>query len=386
MVLEELAAQQAVKYTQKHDAAVRALDALQEITPWPFAMRLGPPDTERMREHWRTEWRTVVDVIPTSESALREAAFREANGLAPGKVQEGGKAVKSGFRDTAIWMSAVEYARAHSDESVYFVSSNTKDFGDGQPQSYRAPMSDDVDALKNFVHLTSLDDVVGRFTAPADVDRKRIDQALQRAAVSEAMQDAVRKAHEVNSPYEATVAMGFGQRTMTDVIRTLLDKVTVVPMDVRDIEAYKIGEHEWCTTTVRWLVGGQTVTPGGFRAVGAAWETRVLLTVSADDSASSGLTVLRSWPFTPVTHEEFTSLKLPHITQVAAHAALWRKLLQDRVSELQAVLTDSAVAEATTKMKWLEGSQLLVVACPHCSTLNKRGVDRECMVCSLPLD
>ncbi|GAB3004540.1 hypothetical protein GCM10023080_082730 [Streptomyces pseudoechinosporeus] len=36
-----------------------------------------------------------------------------------------------GGRDAAIWLTAVEYAREHPEETVYFVSRNTKDFGDG---------------------------------------------------------------------------------------------------------------------------------------------------------------------------------------------------------------------------------------------------------------
>ncbi|MFD5522509.1 hypothetical protein [Streptomyces sp. NPDC127066] len=52
-------------------------------------------------------------MIPTSETALREAAFREANGLAPCKIQDGGRSAKTGFRDAAIWLSTIEYAREH---------------------------------------------------------------------------------------------------------------------------------------------------------------------------------------------------------------------------------------------------------------------------------
>ncbi|MGW3728328.1 PIN domain-containing protein [Streptomyces sp. NPDC000851] len=83
-------------------------------------------------------------MIETSESALREA-----NGVAPCKVNDGGKQTKTGFRDTAIWMSAIEYARINPEETVYFVSSNTRDFGDGT--AYPDPMDQDVKTVSYVV-------------------------------------------------------------------------------------------------------------------------------------------------------------------------------------------------------------------------------------------
>lgn len=51
MVLEELAAQQAVKYWQKYEAAVQAIEALDQNTPWKVPTVLGDYDPERVRKH-----------------------------------------------------------------------------------------------------------------------------------------------------------------------------------------------------------------------------------------------------------------------------------------------------------------------------------------------
>jgi hypothetical protein len=70
---------------------------------------------------------------PTSEAALGEAEFRESNVLPPCKaivINDRGEQVKTGCRDAAIWLTAVEYAREHPEKTVYFVSRDTKDFGD----------------------------------------------------------------------------------------------------------------------------------------------------------------------------------------------------------------------------------------------------------------
>jgi hypothetical protein len=70
----------------------------------------------------------VVDTIPTSEGVLRQDLFWEMNVLAPAKTDAtSSRSVKTGSRDAAVWLSAIDYAADHPDETVYFVSSNTRD-------------------------------------------------------------------------------------------------------------------------------------------------------------------------------------------------------------------------------------------------------------------
>lgn len=146
VVMEELAAQQAIKYREKRQRAAEALESLREITPWKLGVDLEDSAENRIRDHWRTQWGTVLETIPTSDEALREAAFREMNRLAPCKEVKG---VKTGARDTAIWLSVVEYARCHQEETVYFVSANTKDF----KSSYPSPMCDDIAGMEGRIVL-----------------------------------------------------------------------------------------------------------------------------------------------------------------------------------------------------------------------------------------
>lgn len=120
VVLEELTAHRSVPYREKYEAAEAALRSLKDGTPWLLHTPLP-----QMHLH-----------IPTSEAVLKESLIREANLLPPCKqvmANAGGDTVKVGARDAAIWLTAVEYARQHPDETVYFVSKNTKDFGDGVP-------------------------------------------------------------------------------------------------------------------------------------------------------------------------------------------------------------------------------------------------------------
>ncbi|MDX3127754.1 MULTISPECIES: PIN domain-containing protein [Streptomyces] len=173
MVLEELTAHRAVPYRRKYEAAEAALRSLTEGTPWPIRVPLPQMDLQRFQDEWRQKWLDVVDIVPTSEAALKQALTREANLLPPCKqvtINEGGDTTKIGGRDAAIWLTAVEYAREHPDETVYFVSKNTKDFGDGGAFPY--PMNEDLAGIKDrFEFLTTWHDLVEKFAQRTkDVD------------------------------------------------------------------------------------------------------------------------------------------------------------------------------------------------------------------------
>ncbi|TLS45652.1 hypothetical protein FE633_12805 [Streptomyces montanus] len=325
MVMEELAAQRALRHREKFDAAYSALQALRQNTPWPLATRLPDYEPERLRQHWRDAYAAVVDVLPLSESALREAAFREANVLPPCKrleVKGSTKPVKTGSRDATIWLSAVEYAREHPDETVYFVSKNTDDFGDGT--SYQPPMSTDLQGVEDrFVHYTSLAEVVSRFTESTDIDEDAIRAQLAGEPATEAIaQEAWAKwkfdidkrvIPQIVEPatFEVSVralvssdgvTVGGGRQRAVG----WLQPPTVRFAGVGDVSTYRIGEHVWCTATASWLVGG-LVMLSGLRAAmaGCAWETRLLMSPS---NREAQLTVLRSQSPTSISAEELATL------------------------------------------------------------------------------
>ncbi|MFB6776451.1 PIN domain-containing protein [Streptomyces sp. NPDC056352] len=331
MAREELVAQQAVKYRQHHDAAARTIDSLTQLTPWDLQLSVGPCDLERVREHWRDRYSSVVDTIPTSESALRDGLFREANALAPCKMSDGPRSKKSGSRDAAIWLSAVEYARDNPDETVYFVSANTKDFRDGT--SYVSPMDEDVrDLGARFVHLTSMDELVNRFTGRTETDQDLVRAILNSESVLTEMDRAAQLRMGANPHLvrtECTAAIG---QLGTDLVTaSAIWFVTTTPVftSVADAETYKIGEHEWCTATVQWSISGLAVLADAELSIAAAacsWTTSVLFTPDVDHPR---LTVLRSDPPRAISEEEFNALKVSRTTPGSLLSTLggesWRK-------------------------------------------------------------
>ncbi|MDO0939151.1 PIN domain-containing protein [Streptomyces sp. DG2A-72] len=271
MVMEELVAQKAVKYAEMHAAAAAAIDSVSRLTPWELEASLAPCDLERYREHWCKVYGEIAATIPTSETALREALFREANALPPCKGSSSPKDPKKGGRDAAIWLSAVEYAREHPAETVYFVSSNTKDFTDGS--SYRAPMDRDIAELgERFVHLTSLDEVVSRFTEEVETDEELVRTIL---SSDPALRTLVNQARKRLTRFWCTAVVGDLGLDSIDT-QALGWFLTVACLrSVTDIKTYQIGEHVWCTAVVEWHLTGAAVLddPAMITTAGSAWTT-----------------------------------------------------------------------------------------------------------------
>ncbi|MFI2434658.1 PIN domain-containing protein [Streptomyces sp. NPDC018693] len=308
MVLEELTAQQAIKYREKYDAAAQAVEALRQVYPLPLEVPLGPCEADEVRIHWRNKWREVVDEVKTSEQVLREAAVREANNLAPCKTAKG---FKTGFRDAAIWLSAVEYAREHPDVTVYFVSANTNDFGKGAP--YPSPMDEDLAGLEGrFVHLISMDEVADQFTEPATPDEALAVRILTSRNVTEAVFQA---AHEtlalpLDGSFPCTVSTGLaGENAVVPAVGWSTSKVRFG--EIESMQAYRIGDHEWYTAVVRWSLGGAVLADVQGKAStwgGCAWTTSVLFTPSIDEPR---LTVLRDDTPRALSDDEFKALEMP---------------------------------------------------------------------------
>ncbi|MEU2264947.1 PIN domain-containing protein [Streptomyces olindensis] len=330
VVLEELASHRAVPYQEKHEAAAQAVENFRKATPWQVAALLPPLDLEHFHEHWREQYLEIVDEIPTSEYALREATFREANVVPPCKavvINERGEKVKTGGRDAAIWLTAVEYARAHPDEKVYFVSKNTKDFGDGT--TYPPRMAADLEGLGDrFVHLTSLGEVLQRFTEPAEVDEEAVRAILSNAESLNAVSSEAARLMSMpqgnvwfaeGPTFEAAMAflsedLGNGEfeTVTTEPVRMLgwAEAPTVAFQSMGELSAYRIGDHVWCAATVRWVLTGPAFLTGsyGVEVVGCGWETRVLASTANSDSR---LTILRSQTPRALSTSEFGAFAPP---------------------------------------------------------------------------
>ncbi|MFE2596005.1 PIN domain-containing protein [Streptomyces sp. NPDC059396] len=325
VVMEELIAHRIVPERRKYERAAQALSSIAESTPWPFSPKPPAFNHERFRNHWYDQYAEIVTVIPTSRAALQEAFHRETHVLAPCKeVEAGGKTEKVGGRDAAIWLTAVEYAREHTDEKVYFVSGNTRDFGDGR--SYAYPMDEDLTGLDGrFIHLISLTEVVNEFATPEGVDNIAAEAALRttealRAVAQESFRTYGHRRPGHEPPPFAVAASRTGEFDLNGLgaddveavhVNGWLSAPSVKYSSVRDIKAHRIGDHVWCAATAQWLLAG-LVLDGPVDAVvvaaGAVWETRVLFSTTQPETP---LTVLRTFQPRAATTEELANMPEP---------------------------------------------------------------------------
>ncbi|MEJ8673079.1 hypothetical protein WKI71_45715 [Streptomyces sp. MS1.AVA.1] len=256
-------------------------------------------------------------------------------------IRRGKEDGEVGGRDAAIWLTAIEYAREHPGEKVYFVSENTADFGDGT--SYEHPMDEDLAGLHGrFVHLTSLTDVVNEFATPEDVDDTAADAALRTPEALKAVSQEARKTYGRRVGHEAppfTVAAtyagnlrlnGLGADDVeTARVNGWLSTPGIRYSSVRDIRAHRIGDHVWCAATAQWLLAGIVFADPADNLValaGAVWETRVLFSTTQPETP---LTVLRSSPPRAATVEELANMPEPPQKpdlDVFADARRWSRL------------------------------------------------------------
>jgi hypothetical protein len=300
VAMEELAAQKAVDYLAAYEAAIRALETLAKTSPWTVPS-VGAADPEAVREHWRRQWGNIVKVIPASVTVMQEAMKREANALPPCRLRSDGsknsKGVKIGGRDAAIWLTAVEYAREHPAETVYFVSENHKDFTDGV-SGYPYPMDQDLDGIEDrFIHLTKLSDLIDRFATPTEVEMASLEAACALPGVDRGIADDALKRWNMGfgtyTPgFECTWSTPEGSRAGWASGWLVPDDVQVRRTSLGNVSAYRIGDDEWATADASWELSGYTLVDDNQQLVKATtlYDTRIL--VSLQDGAS-GLTVLR---------------------------------------------------------------------------------------------
>lgn len=300
IVMEELAAQQALAYEKKHDDAVAAIDALSKATPWGQVKAPPKADSEYVRAHWRKRYAAIVDTLPTSPDAYEQAMFREANLLAPCKTVNSGKH-KTGSRDAAIWLTAVQFARQNPTEVVYFVSNNTEDFGDGS--SFPAPMDEDLRGIEDrFVLFTSLGDVLMKFATEVDADEAELRAFLKDDFLNHRV---IERAAMAQRNFTATIETAPGVYEDALCSRWWRRGLRVRFDAVDSISAYEIAGHRWYTATTRWLISGIVHSGADLYWGHCVWETRVLLSPTA---SSKGLTVTVPRRLVPPAAEDMANV------------------------------------------------------------------------------
>jgi hypothetical protein len=328
-VLEELSGQKAVKYREKYARAAEAIEQLAGVTPWPLDFEVGEDQLDDVRRYWRGQWLHIVEEIPTSDWALRQGAFREANLLPPCKLVKGSKV---GARDAAIWLSAIEYARDHSDETVYFVSQDN----DFKPTAYPTLMRADLDGLGElrFVHLTTFQELVDRFTESTTPDEDLVCRVLRSPAAADAVARASREIRPTYGSILCKVArLDPNGDPNTVAATTWIAASTCARFEgLRSVETYRVGDHEWGIAVARWSLTG-TVLLDLFElepmAAACNWTTSVLFRMDTDDP---GLSVLRHQEPSPVDDETFKALK-PSVS-------FWPTGAEKTVAGLMAVLEE----------------------------------------------
>ncbi|WP_330252924.1 PIN domain-containing protein [Nocardia sp. NBC_00565] len=302
MVLEELAAQQVLKYTDSYEKACAAQEQLTKLTPWSIS-RLAPPRVDKVRDHWRAEYQKLTEVIEIQAEILAQALYREANLIPPAKrAGDSPQSPKIGARDAVIWLAAVGYARSNPTEKVYFVSGNTRDFGNGE--SRPEELNGDLKGIESrFVQMTRVDEVVQAFAEEVKFDPALHEEMMWRSEFCEriakaASESLVRVWSESSIPNffngvrvprpssQISGADGWAERA--DELSVSWAEWTAPPtaanlVSVEDGKSYRIENKIWSIVTTRWLlIGDAFLANYNTSKIACLWTTRLL--VSNDSS------------------------------------------------------------------------------------------------------
>ncbi|WTE38965.1 hypothetical protein OH768_00510 [Streptomyces sp. NBC_01622] len=199
----------------------------------------------------------------------RQALLREAHCEKPAKGADA--KAKGGARDAAIWLSVIDYLTKNPGETVHFVSANTRDFGD--ENSFPSPMGEDLEGLEDrLVLLTSFDAAVGEFTTPLEIDEKHIEDVLVGLLTREETRSPLESAVKdlliaKTGSWVGTEANGFlaglGSASAYGPVRwnAWLSAPKTFLRRVHEVSGHRIGEEEWYTATVDWILVGYASRP-----------------------------------------------------------------------------------------------------------------------------
>lgn len=284
MVLEEMAAHQAKLYPVKYEAVLNTLAKLREILPWQVESTLEPLNLNRLMDHWRDAYSEIFEVIETSPEATRKALTREALALPPAKQA---KDHSEGARDAAIWFSILEFLEANPNETVCFVTANTKDFGNGT--DYKYPMDDDIRGMEHRItRLKDFNEVVSTYT-------KTVSGDAAKTAADELLKSPAVRAHVAQAALELREATGFPGMDDDDTAARWCGWLTAPDVElltVSDVTGHEIAEDVWYTANARWLLYGASffTSVTDLRSIACTWETKILFSTRSDDA----LTLLTS--------------------------------------------------------------------------------------------
>ncbi len=312
MVQEELVAQRVLTHAKAHNAAVSATRDLNRVAPWLHERSPKPFNRSEASDYWRRAYGRLLEIVETSGDVARQALLREANCEKPAKGPDAKD--KGGARDAAIWLSVVEYLKSNPDEKVYFVTANTRDFGDGS--EFPAPMAEDIKGLEDrLALLTSFDSVVSAFSTPLDIDEEHIEKDLASLLTSEAALTLLAGAGREllaaqTGPWGGNAVQAFlSELVPADTYpqvswSTWASEPKVVLRRVQDVAGHKIGEDAWYTAIVDWILVGLASVPSAMSTplaphafsvptrIACQWRTKLLFSSRTGEPP----VLLQYWP------------------------------------------------------------------------------------------
>lgn len=290
MVLEELTARQALEYAASHERASTAVNDLNRKSPWDRDTPLPAFDFERAKEYWHDQYAEVLEILETSEKSAKETLAREAYCEKPAKTDP---SKKGGARDVAIWLSVIDYLRENPTETVYFVSNNSRDFGDGT--NYPSPMAEDLGEMESrLVILASFDEVISRFTEIIEADSDHVKELLtELVSDSSAWVEQTVNTSLTGTSFDGTRFYA-GYYFEASQWQNWVVMPAAVVRNVGNASGHKIADAEWYTATVDWILAGfavaapqllEALNASEIPSVGLAiceWSTKVLLSTDED--------------------------------------------------------------------------------------------------------
>ncbi|MEW2317906.1 PIN domain-containing protein [Streptomyces bauhiniae] len=291
MVLHEMIAQQLIEYRDAYEKAASAVKRVNGRHPNSISAFMGLNrglDLEGVKQGWERQYRAIFQVIPTSADVALQALLREANGEKPAKlIEKQGEKKKEGARDVAIWLSVVEYMRENPDEQVYFVTKNSKDFGDGS--DWPAPMDNDIKGMENRIRiLPDMDAVISELTEEVKTSELSMEASGALKALSQTIGELAIKVLRGSGHLVASNLSEFDRQGH---FRRAPFRRWVAPPDaellaVSNVTGHKITDSVWFVADVEWLLWGVAQDFRASRGVFSAaciWQTRVLMTTSGTE-------------------------------------------------------------------------------------------------------
>ncbi|MFB8783714.1 PIN domain-containing protein [Streptomyces albogriseolus] len=287
MVLHEMVAQQVIEYRDAYDKAEAAVKRVHGRHPDSVPVFSGlhrGSDIDGVRQGWERQYKKIFDVIPTTGEVALKALIREANGEKPAKVTEKqGDKKKEGARDVAIWLSVVDYMRKHPNETVYFVTKNSKDFGDGS--EWPAPMDDDIRGMEDrIVILPDMNAVISTLTEEVQAGDLSVEATAALEVLSQTIGElAIKEMRGVQLRCSFLTELDRNGHFKKATFRRWVAPPDAELLAVTNVTGHKIADSVWFIADVEWLLWGvaQSFIPNrGVIPIACIWETRVLMTTS----------------------------------------------------------------------------------------------------------